>query len=230
MTPPETTEISRGERVQRFVEERVSALQRLYRANSSAGVGALARLRRGVGRSPAADLELFGLALPEDARTSVRLHDPRRHLPDDTTTDEERAAFAAITLYAVHQQSRREVALHRVGRRFTFGQSVQSLGAKSNSPSAVRARFSAVGTAATWDETLYHARGLIQQFRQHSIPLDYGRFARDLFDLQHLARADRVRLRWGRDFYRVRRVKDDDDDADQPNDGDAHVPASDYED
>ncbi|MFT4135342.1 type I-E CRISPR-associated protein Cse2/CasB [Microbacterium sp.] len=214
--------------MQRFVEERVSALQRLYRANSSAGVAALARLRRGVGKQPTDDLELFGLAVPEDDTTTARLHDPQWLLPDDETTEEERAAFAAITLYAVHQQSRRETSLHREG--YSFGRSARLLGKHSNASNAVRARFAAVGTATTWDETLYHARGLIQQFRQHSIPLDYGRFARDLFDLQHPSRADRVRLRWGRDFYRVRRVDDDGDDANQPNDGNARIPASDYED
>ena len=118
------------------------------------------------------------------------------------------AAFAAITLYAVHQQSRRETSLHRDG--YSFGRSARLLAKHSNTREAVRARFAAVGTATSWDETLHHARGLVQQFRQYSIPLDYGQFARDLFDLQQPTTADRVRLRWGRDFFRARHVEDDD--------------------
>ena len=73
----------------------------------------------------------------------------------------------------------------------------------------MRARFTAIGTASTWDETVYHARGIIQQLRAFAVPLDYGRFAGDLYLLRKPSSADRVRLAWGRDFYRVHHPEDD---------------------
>ena len=56
--------------------------------------------------------------------------------------------------------------------------------------------------AETFLEVVHHARGLITQLRSHGIPLDYGMFTEDLVYLQTRG-ADRVRLRWGRDFYRI---------------------------
>ncbi len=193
----------RAERVSRYVDKRVSSLQAGYRANTGAAVAALARLRRGVGTRPGSDLDLLDLALA-DAEES--LFDDVHGLPD-APTPEEHAAYTAVTLYALHQQSRRDVALHRKG--YSFGRSARLLTKRGN-PDAVRARFAALGTSTTWDETAHHARGLIQQFRQHRIPLDYGQFARDLLDLRGPS-ADRVRMRWGRDFYRAHHPEDDAD-------------------
>lgn len=193
---------TRRERVESFVDEQVHTLQRTYRSNSSAGTSALAILRRGVGTSPGTDIELLGLALNGP---QAELVDPRRRLPDEPVP-EERAAFAAVTLYAMHQQSRRDAAMHVRG--YSLGRSTRLLARKVERES-VRRRFIALGTATTWDETVHHARGLIQQLRQHSIPLDYGRFAADLFEL-HEGRGDAVRMRWGRDFYRIHHAVDDD--------------------
>lgn len=192
---------TRPERVESFVDEQIQTLQRTYRSNSSAGTAALAILRRGVGTSPGTDMELLGLAL---SGPQTELVDPRRRLPDEPVP-EERAAFAAVTLYAMHQQSRRDAAMHVRG--YSLGRSTRLLARKVERES-VRRRFIALGTATTWDETVHHARGLIQQLRQHSIPLDYGRFAADLFEL-HEGRGDAVRMRWGRDFYRTHHAVDD---------------------
>lgn len=197
-----TTHRDRAARVERFVEERVRALQNGYRGNHSDAVAALARLRRGVGIRVDADIELMGLAL---SGPSIELLDPARFVSDEPTS-EERAAFAASTLYALHQQSRRDKSMHHRG--YSLGRSARLL-TRAVESGSVRQRFTALGTATTWDETVHHARGLIQQLRQHSIPLDYGRFARDLFDL-HVGYGDRVRMSWGRDFYRLH---DPDDDA-----------------
>lgn len=189
----------RAERVERFVDARVRALQGAYRAGTSGGVSDLARLRRGVGKEVGADLDLVGLALslPRPIDPPVELLDRD---PGDTgePVPEERAVFAAVTLYALHQQSRREASMHREGH--SLGHSVRLLQYRVESGS-LRRRFGALGTAGTWDETVYHARSLVQQLRQHAIPLDYGRLARDLYELQ-TGRGDAVRLRWGRDFAR----------------------------
>lgn len=196
-----STRSQRAERVSSYVETRVGELQAGYRANKSAAVADLARLRRGVGTAPGSDLDLLALAL---AGAEASLFDDIRGLPDEPTA-EEQAAYAAVTLYALHQQSRRDASMHR--KDYSLGRSARLLGRHGNGE-AVRARFSALGTATTWDEAVHHARGLLQQFRQNRIPLDYGQFARDLFELRG-PNADRVRLRWGRDFYRLRHPEDD---------------------
>src|SRR5690606_24752206 len=117
---------------------------------------------------------------------------------------EEQAAYAAFTLYALHQQSLTTGA-HERG--VSFGKAVQRL-RSTWSEAAVTRRFTAVSTAETIDEVLVHMRGLVSQFRAAQQSLDYVRLAFDLRDLLKPARAASVRLAWGRDFYRTE--KDDD--------------------
>lgn len=203
-----TNNRTRADRVEAYTASRVERLQARYRANTSDAVATLARLRRGVGTSPGDDIELLGLAFQNPARDTENdesLYDDLT-LVGDAVTPEERAVFAAITLFAVHQQSRRDASMHRRG--YSLGRSARLLGRHNGARDAVRKRFTALGTAATWDETVQHARGLVQQFRQFKIPLDYGAFARDLYVL-HGPGADRVRMAWGRDFYRIKHPDDD---------------------
>ena len=191
------------ERLRDLVARRATGLQTAYRRDDSAAVAHLALLRRGVGQRPGQDFRLVPL-------TIAGLHDNAPALPDEPT-DEEHAAFTALTLFAVHQQSHRDGSMHRPG--YSFGRSARLLGRRSGSRDAVRARFTAIGTASTWDETVHHARGIIQQLRAYAIPLDYGRFAVDLYLLRKTSSAERVRLVWGRDFYRVHHPEDDGDEA-----------------
>ncbi|MFC6356063.1 type I-E CRISPR-associated protein Cse2/CasB [Luethyella okanaganae] len=179
--------------------------------DASSDVARLALLRRGVGKAPGDDVRLIEY-------TTAGLYPDDLRLPD-APTDAERAVYAALTLFAVHQQSQREGRMHRTG--YSFGRSARLL-AKHTSEEAVRRRFTALATASGWDELTRHARGLVQQFRAHSVPLDYERFARDLLHLQQPRFAAAVRNSWGRDFYRLRWVEDDADDTSlQDSDGDA---------
>jgi CRISPR system Cascade subunit CasB len=176
--------------VGRFVNARVTQLQRGYLQCRPAAVAALAQLRRGVGKPVGAIAELWQLTLD-----GVPL--PPRY--GDQPTSNERAAHTALTLYALHQQSRSE-PMHRPGQ--SLGAAARILAQRSSSTEATRRRFEALGTATTFEEASHHARGLISQFRTYGIPLDYGQFADQLVGLLHPASADRVRLSWGRDFYR----------------------------
>ncbi|WP_169566317.1 type I-E CRISPR-associated protein Cse2/CasB [Microbacterium luticocti] len=206
--------MSLGERLATHVSRRASDLQARYRRDDSDAVATLAILRRGVSVPVGTDPRLVGLTI---AGLYDGLTQPRR----DEPTEAERAAYAAITLFAVHQQSHRDAAMHR--RDYSFGRSARLLGRRSGARDAVRTRFTALATATSWDETMHHARGLIQQLRAHSIPLDYGQFARDLYNLQFPGAADRVRLVWGRHFYREHSPDDESDAVDNATDdpGDA---------
>ncbi|MDT0157644.1 type I-E CRISPR-associated protein Cse2/CasB [Microbacterium sp. ARD32] len=200
------------------VASRATRLQKEYRENVSSAVADLAMLRRGVAQHPGQDARLIPL-------TIAGLHKNPQGLLDDIPTDAEYAAFAALTLFALHQQSHRTASMHRNG--YSFGRSARLLGKRSNAQDAVRRRFTAVGTASSWEETLHHTRGLIQQFRAHDIPLDYGRFAVDLMRLRSLRTADGVRLAWGRDFYRTNVDDDTEPDADDDTDRDGDVASND---
>lgn len=184
------------------VVRRVSALYRGYSEGVSASVSALARLRRGVGREPGADLDLIEL-------TFSNLESVSAGLPEEPTLNE-RAAFTAICLYALHQQSRPEQSMHRSG--YSLGRSARELSRAASGQGngeldpGVTRRFVALGTAESWEETVHHARGLIQQFRAARIPLDYGRLAEDLVALQNPSTVSAVRTVWGRDFYLASRA------------------------
>lgn len=192
-----------GERLAEHVARKADRLQNLYLRDRPEAVAELAVLRRGVSQQPGADARLVGL-------TMAGLYPNPNGLSDDVQPAE-RAAYTALTLFAVHQQSHRDRRMHRHG--YSFGRSARLLGRRSGARDAVRARFTALATATTWDERVSHARGLIQQLRAHDIPLDYGQFARDLYELRESARADRVRLVWGRHFYREHHPEDDGDKA-----------------
>jgi CRISPR system Cascade subunit CasB len=148
--------------------------------------------------------------MPELWRYTLAELPDERPPRDGTPTVSERAAYTAMTLFAIHQQSRGQ-EMHQSGQ--SLGTAVRQLQARAGSAAAVRRRFEALGTAETFAEVVHHARGLINQLRAHGITLDYGMFTEDLVYLQTRA-ADRVRLRWGRDFYRIpKQSRHTDDDS-----------------
>lgn len=184
-------------RLQRLVGQRAATLAGAYRANVSSAVAALALLRRGVGERPGSDPRIIALTVADVYESPERL--PDRPLEAET------AAHAAMTLFGVHQQSHRDASMHR--NDYGLGRSTRLLLKRTRSADElfgpVHRRFTALATATTFAEATHHARGLVQQLRAESIPLDYGRFARDLYFLQFSGeRADGVRLAWGRQFYR----------------------------
>lgn len=174
------------------VDQRVRNLQRMYIANTSSPARALlAQLRNAVGSEPGAVPAVWDL-------TVGALPGPDR--PTDDPTREENAAHAALTLYAYHQQSRTDpMHVRGVG----LGTAVRRLAAATGNEVAVRRRFDAVATATSFAETTHHLRGLVTQLRGARLPLDYGLLADDLVTLQTPDRADRVRLRWAREYYRT---------------------------
>lgn len=178
-----------------YVEKRIHEWQQDYLRRRPEAMAALAKLRRGVGKDVGAVPELWPYildGLPGDDG-------------GDNPTRAERAVYTALTLYAVHQQSRQR-AMHVPGT--SLGAAVRRLRTQAPSEAAVRRRFEALGTAEDFSEVVHHARGLITQLRGADIPLDYGAFADDLLRLQDRRFANQVRLRWGRDFYRATRDTD----------------------
>jgi len=176
-----------------FVTRRIARIQEGYlrRPQSSWSRASLAQLRRGVGREVGAVPEILELTVNPDA--------PRPW--SDAPTPDEIAIHTALTLYAVHQQSQ-STPMHTP--RVAFGSALGAIRyADGLENSGVVRRFQAMGTASSLEELVHHARSLITMLRSANRGFDYGQFAEDLVMFQKPGRADRVRLKWGRDFYRV---------------------------
>ena len=204
-TTPDTTRALR--RAGTFVDGRVTDLQNrllspTYRDPSA--VAALARLRRGVGKEPGEVLELLEFTVSDELAPG----------PDGTVGRAERAAHIALTLYAVHQQSRGE-RMHRRGRGVGAALRALHRGASGDLPDPLVRRFRMLGTADSLPELTHHLRGAVQLLRAGGEPLDYGLLADQLVTWQSGDHAS-VQLAWGRQFHRAKRADTDPADTTNP--------------
>lgn len=188
--------------VGQIVDERVSKWQHdLLRGRPSAraaSMATLARLRRGAGKRPDETPDIFAFTL-----------DPRfvGRQASDAPTKHETAAHIALTLYALHQQSR-ATPMHRRGQG--LGRAIRRLhpDEPTSPPDPVTRRFQMLVTADSLDELTHHARGIVQLLRgaqPNAVPLDYGLLADELVLWQSPTGSDRVRRTWARDYYRPRK-------------------------
>jgi CRISPR system Cascade subunit CasB len=176
-----------------LVARRATVLQETR--SRSGTVAMLAHLRASVGREPGADPRVWSVTVdgvPGDPH-------------GDEASPEERAVYAALTLFAVHQQSRL-TGMHQSG--VGLGRAVARLdrargGGDAERISPVRRRFDAVVTSDGVGEVVHHLRGLVTQLRSEGIGLDYGMLADDLEQFQRPGGADTVRRRWARQLHRL---------------------------
>ena len=172
----------------------IERLQSGYLRKGSSAIAMMAQLRAAVAKPPGASYAALAVTyVPDDFMP--------QHVPDGEGTDTEHAKHVALTLYALHQQSIYDQPMHRDG--YGLGGAVSLLSRASKSPEAVRRRFAAIGTATSYEETVYHLRTLVRQLRDSKIGLDYGLLADDLVTLRCPGGHEKVRAWWGRDFYRT---------------------------
>lgn len=98
-------------------------------------------------------------------------------------------------------------------RGVSLGLAVGRMAYGNFNENGIRGMFDRLQTANSWKELTRHARGLIRLLRRERIAINYGMLAQDLEGLRSgRARANAVRLRWGRDFqrgYGAARASDD---------------------
>lgn len=157
------------------VDARATDLQNRFLSTERrdpAAVAALARLRRGAGKKPDELLDILEYTL-----------DPRLVVGwvSDEPSPSERAVHVAMTLFAVHQQSRGE-RMHRRGHG--LGTALRALhpGDQRSLPDPLLRRFRMLGTADSSAELTHHLRGAVQLLRAGAVPLDYGLLADQLVD------------------------------------------------
>lgn len=210
------TKASEGRRdIERYITRQIGRLQnKVLSQNSPQGRALLAQLRRGLATEPGELPETWEIEfgeLPESLRGTGNM----------TATAGEWAVHLALVLYAAHQQSQQS-AMHRNtdvsnGELYGFGNSVRRLANRNRSTGQgeqlslgeMPRRFKAMVTSESIEELAYYARQLVNQMRAAGIPLDYGRFAGQIYDYQNPYRRGHVRLEWAREFSQVLGEKED---------------------
>lgn len=159
---------------------------------SSQGRADLARLRLAVsqpfGRVPMAD------------RVVVRaLSSAGFTVNGDKPTRAENAMRAALTLHAVHQQSKSK-PMHSDG--VGLGTAMLRLAPhdRHQRRAAVVRRFEALVQSYSVDPLAYQLRQLVGQLRSEGIPLDYGQLFLDLYDWDYPGARTGVLRRWSLQF------------------------------
>lgn len=179
----------------------VLRLQGQFLNGAPEGAATLARLRRGAGKSPGSDPAIWEVTLgsvPESL--SGRGDDP---------SPAEWAIHVALTSYALHQQGK-NIGLHR--RNVSLGAAAKM--ARDSGcfrATAFDKRFLSVVSATTHSGLAYHLRSLIPLLRQATSPLDYGDLTVALATLHAPSSpaANKVRLKWGRDYARKITINND---------------------
>jgi CRISPR type I-E-associated protein CasB/Cse2 len=156
----------------------------------------LAALRSGTGRPPGsvpAMWQFYAAGLDEQwTRPASDAWDPPALLE---------AEHHALTLYGVHQQSKRE-PVHERG--IGLGHAMRKLRQSDKfGEKAVDRRVAAAATATSLGELAVHLRGLVGQLRalDRPSPLDYSLLVEDLRRWASPAQRSLVRRRWGAQYW-----------------------------
>lgn len=195
-----TAPVTPRQRVARLAAEHLDDLQRGYLADQSHAVAALARLRRGAGREAGQLPDLWTLI-----DTGPLHHTPAgaRPMSESELIRAEDALHVALTLYALHQQSRRS-GMHqadRPDRRRGLGAAVRRRMKPGEIDEPLRKRLVRAGTAPDLTTLAQRLRDIVVLLRREDIELDYALLAGQLYTWQRPGGPDTVRREWGRSFH-----------------------------
>jgi CRISPR system Cascade subunit CasB len=196
-----------AQRVNTLTADLIVPLQQGFLRDQSYAVAALARLRRGAGKEFSKVPDLWGLT------DTGSLHDrpDGGWLPgEEELIRAEDAVHTALTLWALHQQSR-GTGMHRAGSRTSprgLGAAVRRLMPPGDIDQPVRKRFVRAGTAPDLSALAQRLRDIVVLLRGADIPLDYALLAEQLYRWQEPGGRDAVRRAWGRSFHSYRAPQD----------------------
>ncbi|MEU6709021.1 type I-E CRISPR-associated protein Cse2/CasB [Streptomyces wuyuanensis] len=188
------------EQVARLTGRRIGSLQQGYLTDDAKAVAALARLRRGAGRSAGQVPDLWDLV---DTGPLHETPDRARPLSESELIRAEDAMHVALTLWALHQQSRR-TGMHKPDSRDDrrgLGAAVRRMMKHGEIDEALRKRLVRAGTATDLTMLAQRLRDIVTLLRREDIALDYALLAGQLYTWQRHGGADIVRSEWGRSFH-----------------------------
>ena len=189
--PPEAkAQLSNADLVRKVVDARICTLQYGYRQDRSDAVSTVARVRRGSGKPAWVMPDLWGLI-----GTEALYERPWR---ESDAEQAENAVHMAVTLWALHQQGRRDGDMHIAGG-YGFGKAVRLLKPDIDEP--IRKRFVRAATASSLDALAGRVRELVLLMRKEGVGLDYGLLAAQLYRWQRPGGRAEVHREWGRSFH-----------------------------
>lgn len=182
-------------------------LEWLHKMPENAYRAELANLRRGAGKKPGDLPELWGTIL--------------QNMPEEfygkngEASKEEWAVYTVLTTFAVHQQGHSQSEW--MSTDCPFGSAVCRLAPNDDEDELERVlrRFNAFATSADIEEASHYLRGLAQLLRGADMPFDYPALAVDLYYFQFPESAPKFRLKWGQDFYRVKKKENTEENTKQ---------------
>ena len=182
------------EQMKGFAEKKLRVLRE--NPDESGTKAYLAKMRKGVGKVPGADPELWGILfedLPEEL--IGRGNTPGRA---------ELALYTAFTLYAIHQQSRSLKDENAHQRGIGFGRAAGEMAAQDpESLKAVRRRFNAAAVSSDLTELAWHIKGMVQLFRQKENRLDYVQLAVDFLSVSGFGKNSGDPVKMGTRFLQI---------------------------
>ncbi|MEV4788188.1 type I-E CRISPR-associated protein Cse2/CasB [Streptomyces tuirus] len=195
-------------RLAELAAERITQWQEGYLRDSPKDVAALARLRRGAGRDAAEMPDLWSLV--DTGPLYQAGAEGLRPLSQGELSRAEDALYAALTLFALHQQSR-GARMHRPHTRTRptgLGAAVRRLMPPSEIDEPVRKRLVRAGTAPDLVSLAQRLRDIVVLLRRADVPLDYGLLAGQLYAWQWPDGPGAVRREWGRSFHQTGQQRD----------------------
>jgi CRISPR system Cascade subunit CasB len=175
-----------------MVQDEVARIQEGVLGGRPDAVGKAARLRRGAGKDSAAIPDLWGLL------DLGRLFDEEHRLPQRERDQAEKAAYAAVTLWSLHQQSQSQ-PMHKANG-LDLGTAVRNLMPPGEIDDTLRKRLVRAGSAGSFEQLTVRLREIVQLLRREKASLDYARLARQLYTWQSPGGVNEVRRDWGRGF------------------------------
>lgn len=190
--------MSKYKEVRSFVFGRIKNISENLSSGSTKAL--LAQLRRGIGKRPGELPELWGIFLNEL---------PEEHMNrNGEPSREEWAIYTTLTLFALHQQGH-DSLMHVDGDENRLGCAAGRLSKYSDDESGrILFKLSLAAQSNDMEELSYRLRTLIKILSDNDIKLDYVDLAGDLYNFQFEDSVDKVRLKWGQDFYRDFKLDD----------------------
>lgn len=186
--------------ISKYVRTQLALLAKDDRALEQSGSKAqLAQLRRGVGKRPGELPELWGVFLKDMPEELMGKSGEPSYA--------EWAIYTALTLFAFHQQGHSE-PMHAEGEGNRLGRAARRLVQNEEDEEKIRMKLGIVARSDDMTELSYYLKTIVQLLGNSDVRLDYVDLAKDLYWFQFEDYADRIRLKWGQDFYRTVKVND----------------------